>query len=491
MTTPPNTPVLVGVAQRTWRDGAAPEPLDQMVDVARAAASDSGASGDVLGAIDSARVVHCMSWPYDDPPGRVAGRLGLVDGHRHYTGIGGTTPQVQVNDAAEAILRGVHDAVLIVGAEALDTKRQLKKVGERPVWSHRNPEKVPFPLEHPPHPGEIAHGLFSAFLTFALFDNARKAALGASRDTYRSAMGQLLAPMTTIAAKNPHAWFPIERSADEIVTPTPDNRLVGEPYTKLSVAIMDVDMAAALILTSEARADELGVPREQRIYPRGWAYGEEVWNLAERDDMSAAPGLGLVAEAALDAARLTIEDIGPLDLYSCFASSLHLACDQLGIDPTGRPLTVTGGLPYAGGPANNYMSHSIAALAEALRAEGGAGLVSGVGMHMTKHVFGVYATEPGPLAPVDSDRLQQRIDALPTRSITRGEGPATIVAWTMTYERDGSPKELLAVCELPDGHRTYAATTEAATLDAATAEEIVGTTVTLSPGADGKTLLST
>jgi len=488
---PPNTPVLVGVAQQTYRGGNAPEPLEAMKAVAEAAAHDGHASGDLLRAIDSVRVVHCLSWPYDDPPGRLAHELQLAAGHRYYTGIGGTTPQVQVNEACEDILNGEHEAVLIVGAEALETRRQLKKAGERPDWSHRNPQKIPFPLEHPPHPGELSHGLFSAFLTFALFDNARKAALGMSHADYRAAMGAILAPMTTVAANNPHAWFPVERTADEIVTPTADNRLVGYPYTKYSVAIMDVDMAAALILTSNAKADQLHVPREKRIHPRGWAYGDEAWNLAEREDMAAAPGLGMVAKAAMDMAGVTIDDIGPLDLYSCFASSLHLACDALGIDPLSRSLTVTGGLPYAGGPANNYMSHSIAAVVEALRAEPGVGMVSGVGMHMTKHAYGVYANEPGPLELVPELALQQQLDALPRRQITRGDGPATITTWTMTYDRDGSPTELLAVCELPDGTRTYAATDDDATMTTATTEEFVGTAVTLSPGEDGKTRLAT
>ena len=78
--------------------------------------------------------------------------------------------------------------------------------------------------------------------------------------------------MTAVAAHNPHAWFPVERSAQEIVTPTPDNRMVGYPYTKYSVAVMDVDMAAALVVATHERADTLGIPADQRVYLRGWCY---------------------------------------------------------------------------------------------------------------------------------------------------------------------------------------------------------------------------
>ena len=76
---------------------------------------------------------------------------------------------------------------------------------------------------------------------------------------------------------------------------------------------------------------------------------------------------------------------------------MNFARDALGIaadDP--RPLTVTGGLPYHGGAGSDYLTHSIATMARVLREDPGAlGLVSGVGMHMTKHVYGVYSTEPG------------------------------------------------------------------------------------------------
>ena len=401
----PRTPCIIGVATHTWHPEAvgpagAPEPLDMWEQVARAAAADAGAPA-LLGALDSLQIVYCQTWQYDDAVARLADRLGADPRHRLYSGIGGTTTQQLVNETSEAMLRGEMDLALITSAEALETKRQRKRAGERWTGSFPPADKRPFPWESPPDPVEVAHEVFQAWLTFAVFDNARRARLGTGLDDYRAAIGEMLAPMTRIAAHNPNAWFRIERSADEIIEPRPDNRMVGYPYTKYMVSVMDVDMAGALVLATHARADALGVPLERRVYPRGWCYARDPVLVAEHPDLTRSPAMAAASAEALRGAGVGVDDLAYIDLYSCFASSLHFARDALGLaagDPRG--VTLTGGLPYHGGPASGYLTHSIAALVERLRDDpGAAGIVSGVGMHMTKHVFGVYSGTPGPVAP--------------------------------------------------------------------------------------------
>ncbi|MEY2455855.1 MAG: acetyl-CoA C-acetyltransferase, partial [Acidimicrobiaceae bacterium] len=150
MTAPdPKAPCIIGVGQQVWRpaDGPAPEPLAMWEDVCRLAAADAQATGDVLAAVESLQIVYCQSWQYDDPPGRLASALGIDPGHRIYSGIGGTTPQVLVNDVAESIVRGDVGLGIVCGAEALDTVRRLRKDGEKPWWSHKDPDRKPFPFE--------------------------------------------------------------------------------------------------------------------------------------------------------------------------------------------------------------------------------------------------------------------------------------------------------------------------------------------------------
>ncbi len=489
----PRTPCLIGVAQRTWRPVNpdpvdAPEPLDMWDQVARAAAEDAGVPG-LAADVDSMQIVYCQTWPYDDPVARLSERLGAAPKHRFYSGIGGTTPQVLVNDTAESIMRGEYDLALVTGAEALDTVRRAKKQGRKLPWSHRNPEKVPFPFEAPFHPAEVAHDVFQAWLTFPVFDIARRAHLGCLPDGYRLRLGNLMAPMTTIAAENPYAWFPLERTVEDLITPTPANRLVGYPYTKYMVSVMDVDMAAALIVASHEKADALDIPADRRVYIRGWAYGNDPWYIAERPELWRSEAMAQVSRAALEMAGAGVDDVAHLDLYSCFASSVLFARDALGFQEGvyDRPVTVTGGLPFSGGAGSDYMTHSIAAMTDVLRADPGSlGLVSGVGMHMSKHVYAVYSSEPptAPLRPVEGSELQAAIDgAQPKKPITDSHaGRATIATYTVAHGRSGDAEWGLAVCDLNDGSRAYAKILDPALLANAEADELVGVDVSLVPG---------
>jgi acetyl-CoA C-acetyltransferase len=495
----PRTPCLIGVGQHTWHpdevgEAGAPEPLAMWEEVARTAADDTGASGgvDVLSRLDSVQIVYCQTWQYDDPVARLCERLGIAPRLQHSSGIGGTTPQVLVQDQAAAILRGELDLALVGGAEALATQRQYKKRGERATYSFKPEQRLPYPWEAPFHPAEVAHDVFQAWLTFAIFDNARRGHLGVGLDEYRRRCGEVLAPMTEVAAANPRAWFPIARSVDELITAGPGNRMVGYPYTKYMVSIMDVDMAAAVLLASHETADALGVPPERRVYVRGWCYATDPTYVAEHAEMWRSPAMAAAAGEALRAASVGVDDVAHLDLYSCFASSVNFARDALGLDEgDSRALTVTGGLPYHGGAGSNYMSHSIATMADVLREDPGSyGMVSGVGMHMTKHVYGVYSTVPPERAvePPRQAEVQARLDAAGAVPIVDVyEGKATVAAYSIAHGRDGSPEWGVAVCDVPGSvapggaGRAYAKLLDGELLAAAEQEELVGRVLTLAP----------
>ncbi|MGQ0823441.1 MAG: acetyl-CoA synthetase [Actinomycetota bacterium] len=484
----PRTPCIVGVARMTWHPEAvgemgAPEPIAMWEHVARAAAVDAGHS-DLAAAVDAIEIVYCQTWQYDDAVARLVERLDADPRRRHYSGIGGTTGQQLVSATAARMLRGELDSALIVSAEALATQRSYKKRGEWAPYSFKPDEKRPFPWESPPHPVEVAHEVFQAWLTFAIFDNARRAQRGEDLDAYRRGIGEMMAPMTTIAAANPDAWFRVERSVDDLVTVRPDNRMVGYPYTKYLVSVMDVDMAAAVLMTTHARADALGVPPDRRVYPRGWCYATDPVLVAERPDMGRSPAMTGASSAALRAAGLGVDDIACFDLYSCFGSSLHFACDALGLAPLDeRGLTVTGGLPYHGGPASGYVVHSIAKMTDRLRADPGSyGLVSGVGMHMTKHAFGVYSTVPGPVEIADAAAVQADLDGLaPVSIVAEHDGDAVVAAYSVIHGRDGAPEAGVLVCDVGAGARTYARVQDSDLCLDAEARELVGTNVRLAP----------
>ena len=497
MSADPRGTCIIGVARHTWHPddadvesagGAAPEPLDMWERMARAAADDAGATAAdgaaILGGLESIDVVYSQSWQYDDAVGRLAERLGSSPARRRYSGIGGSVPHVLATEVAREIRAGGLDLALLVGAEALATVRRLKKAGERPQWSHRPAEKRPFPMDMDFHPSEISHSVFEAYLTFALFDNARRAQLGRGLEAHRAALGRVMAPMSAVAAVSPDAWFPVARSAEEIVTATSDNRMVAYPYTKLMTAIMDVDMSAAVVLASAERADALGVPEEQRVYLRGWGYAEDPAHVAGHPELWRSPAMAAAANSALEAAGIGADDVAHLDLYSCFASSVCFALDVLGIpegDPRAAAVTQTGGLPYHGGPGSNYMTHSLAAMAQTLRRDpGSCGLVSGVGMHMQKHAYGVWSTAPGTRPPGDPQTYAATAE--PVAIVTSPEGPAMVATYAVLHGRDGEPERALLVCDLPGGGRCYAELDGGMpVLAQVEVDELIGRPVTLTP----------
>jgi acetyl-CoA C-acetyltransferase len=173
-----------------------------------------------------------------------------------------------------------------------------------------------------------------------------------------------------------------------------------------------------------------------------------------------------------------------LDLYSCFASSICFALDALGItgeDQRAAAVTRTGGLPYHGGPGSNYMTHSLAAMAETLRRDPGAcGVTSGVGMHMQKHAYGVWSTEPG--AGVVFYPEPYAAAEEPVGIVGSPAGPATVATYSVLHGRQGEPERALLVCDLPEGGRCYALLEGGAALLAEAEDvELVGRRVTLTP----------
>ncbi len=433
-------------------------------ELARAAAADAG-SPDAVKAIQSLQVVFCQAWEYDDPCGRLADRLGADPAHRVYSGLGGSVPLHLVADAATAMARGELDLSLVVGGEALATKRKVPD----PDWSHPPAQPSPYPITIDKDEG--SNGIHQAYLTFALLDTARRSDLGRTPDEHREELGALLAPMTRIAAAQPdHAWFPIARDAAEITTPSPGNRMVSTPYTKLMTAIMDVDMSAAVLIATTEQADRMGVPADRRVYLRGIGFGEEPPAMAARPDPGRSPALAAAGRHALGST--SIDEVDHLDLYSCFASSLAFARDGLGITDD-RDLTVTGGLPYHGGPGSDYGTHALAAMTDVLRADPGSlGLVTGVGMHMTHHGAALWSTRPGDLV------LPTEPEPLPQTTVVHGaEGPARIVTYSTVYDRSG-PEWTALICDLPDGTRCYARLEDPPAAD----DDVLGATVTLVPG---------
>lgn len=437
-----------------------------------AAAADSGSDA-LLGHIDELDLVLPISWSYENPCEKLAAQLSLAPGGRKLSGLSGTSPQCFINEAAESILQNKRRAVVVCGAEAFATLKRAAKENANLNWPPKAP--MAFAFEDPHLQTEIAHQVFQAYATFALLDSARRAHFGISPSAYRKQQAEMMAALSEVAANNPNAWFRNAHSASDLFELNNGDRMVAHPFSKNTMAIMDVDMAAAVIIASDELANELGVAEEKRIYLHGWAYAKEPPYVAQREDLWRCPSIEIAAQRALAMAKMRLSDIKYLDIYSCFASSLNFSKDAFGIaDDDSRSLTVTGGLPYFGGPGNNYTTHSVATMVNLLRQDGGTGLISGIGMHMTNHVIGIYSREKtSDIALDEFTPPPQKIRQV----VSQVNETAKIVAYTVLHEKSGY--SALAVCELVNGDRCYARCHDANTLENMEINEWVGRHVEL------------
>lgn len=462
-------PVLIGGGQVTQREAdpkEALEPLGLMATAAQRAAEDAELRNVELAQLDLVAVVNILGWSYAHPPGALAARFQAKPRHLWYSTLGGNTPQWLVNEIAARIATGEVRFALLAGAEALATLQRARRAKVPVQWSTGEaPGQVAPVILGSNRPGsndiEMAHGMTLPVVVYPLFENALRAHYGHSLEGHRRYLGELCARMTRVAATHPHAWFPVQRSAEEIATPSRENRMVSYPYTKYMNAIIEVDQGAALLLTSVGYAKELGVPRHRWVYLWGCADTQDHWFVSERVNYWSSPAIRIAVHEALRMAGWSVNEVEFFDLYSCFPCAVQIGRDALGIsmdDP--RPLTVTGGLPYFGGPGNNYVTHSIATMLDLLRRHPGKrGLVSGLGWYITKHSMGLYSTDPPPRPFVRRDpaAYQQEIDCMARPELAlRPCGRGKVETYTIVHDREGVPVRGIVIGRLADGHRFLA-----------------------------------
>ncbi|MCL3820314.1 type II toxin-antitoxin system Rv0910 family toxin [Aeromicrobium wangtongii] len=456
----PRTPVVVGVGQVVQR---VPQPANDPVALAaqalRAAAEDSGAGEQLLRAADAVYAVPSASWTYRDQSALVAEAVGATPNERvQSTPYGGDGSQLLVNEAAAAIASGRSQIVLVAGAEAGSTLAAVQKDGQTPDWPEQDgdiaPDRVVGVDRVANNEIETAVGLGAPVYVYSLMESAVRHRRGHDVSQHREAISGLWSRMSAIAADNPYAWSPSEVPPDELASPTPSNRAISEPYTKLMCANLQVDLASGIVVTSVAAAQAAGIAQDKWVFVLAGASATDQWFVSERADLSTSPAIRAAGRGALEHAGLTIDQVKHIDLYSCFPAAVQIGADALGlpVDDPERPLSVTGGLTFAGGPGNGYGSHAIATLVPILRADPTAtGLSTSLGWYATKHSVGLYSAQPPERV---FEHLRPMVERPPARRVLRSyEGDVVVEATTVPYARDGAPEAAVLSVLTPDGDR--------------------------------------
>ncbi|ARN74260.1 hypothetical protein [Oceanicoccus sagamiensis] len=458
-----NTPVLIGAGQYVQREATDSSPMMLAAEAAKLAITNTGADN-IAAHIDTICVTRLFSdmghlWPCpwgrsDNPPESIAQAIGASPHARIYSEMGGNQPQSQVIEFARDIAQGKREIVLMTGAEALKNQRHAERNQQELDWN----EHFDLPLDDRGMGDsvvttqEINNGLNNVLYYYSLIEQAQRHQAGRTVAQHQQFMAELLAPFSQVAANNPSAQFPGQQRAEDIRSADPINFL----YSKRMIAQDSVNQSAGLILCSVAKAREMGVAESQFVYLHGMAEGTEL-PVSQRPDPAISPIANKVVDKALAIAQQTIADIDLIDIYSCFPCAVTAITNHLGLPTDGsKALTLTGGLPYFGGPGNNYSMHALVEAVLQLRQQPQSyALVTCNGGVLSKHASGIYSCRP---SAVDWSATETSIENnLPRCEINSEPSQGNIVSYSVDFDRKGNAKAII-LAETQAGERFVACT---------------------------------
>lgn len=446
-------PVIIGVGQINDRPADDADALDSLqLAIAAIRAADADAGGGFIERIDWLGLTRQISFPSLDKQmvQGVCDALGIAPTHAEQSrGPNGDTPIRYLNDAANAIGEGRAQVAVVAGAEALRTAAK-RPDGGGIGRNMRMPENIPT---------HVKYGVRTPTDIYPFYENAGRKTYGQTLAEGQAETGEIWSRFSNVAAANPAAWIRKEKSAEEIVTASADNRPIAFPYTKFMVANSSVNQGAALLVTSLAVAKAAGVPDSRLIYVGQGAAAHESEDVLDRARWDESPSMAVTLERTIEKNGIDPAKLDALELYSCFPCVPKMARRVLGL-PADREATVFGGLTFGGGPIGNYMAHAAASMVERLREKPGDGLLFANGGFATHNHAILLTTRPLPAGtfPQDYD-CQAEADARrgKTPELVDGyEGPAEIETYTVIYDREAQPKFGVVLARTPDGRRAIA-----------------------------------
>ncbi|MGB6080838.1 MAG: acetyl-CoA acetyltransferase [Xanthobacteraceae bacterium] len=486
-------PVIVGVGEfsdHPTEITAGLEPIDLMVKALHQAEQDSG--GKLLAEVQSLDIINFLSWRYHDPAALLCERLGIAPAHAYYGPVGGESPIRYIHEAAKRIARGECSVAAICGGEAQSTATKAERAGISLPWTpfaHDAP--VPLRGASFQKPMATTLGVAKPVTVYPIYEAASSAHWGQTPREALAESGHLWSVYSSVASQNPNAWLKRAVPAEEIVTPTPENRLIAWPYTKLMVANPSVNQSAAILVTSLAKAREAGIAENKLIYIWGGASAEEPRDYLERDQFHQSHAQNAVLGSVMEMVEGDGTAFDAIELYSCFPTVPKMARRTLKLGPDVQP-TVTGGLTFFGAPLNAYMAHAACAMVRKLRGGGKLGLLYGQGGFVTKHHGLILSPQPPRTALAQDTSVQAEADRNRQPAppfVTEASGTGKVESFTVIYDRGGAEEHGVVMLRTTEDTRALARVpaSDAQTLALLTNldRSPVGSLGTISTAADG------
>ena len=462
------------VQQRCDHPDEGLEPALLMIRALEGAAEDAG-SRKLLRRADGVRVPHGF-WEYSDPGRLIAERFGASAARTQLTRLG-VLQTTLLGGAAADIASGRADVVLVAGGEAKHRARCAEILGvpeRRTAQTGVAPDEVLEPHREVVHPRELELRIAMPVNQYAIVENALRAADGLDLASHRDQIARLWSGMSEVAARNPDAWTREALKPEAIRDADERNRWIAFPYTKRHNSDWNVDQAAGLILCSLGTARSLGLDASRFVFPLAVADANTMVSLAERRELHRSPGFAHAGRAAAAIADVAPADVAVHELYSCFPSAVRVQQRELGLDAS-LPVTVTGGMAFAGGPLNNFVLQAMVKMVQVLRAAPGTtGMVNAVSGFLTKQGVSLWASRP-PAAPFRHvDVSGETADDVATVEVVAdAAGEGTLASYTVQYA-DGAPARAILLLDLDDGRRVLRADADRDLAAALTRVEWIG-----------------
>ena len=468
-----NRPVVIGIGSVQQKEtfDSLDEALKLMNKAVKNAIHDS-TNNKITNYIDEVLVPKGY-WRYRDPGKWVAEKNNIKSPETSVSKIG-ILQQNLLNSACSRIANGEINASLIMGGESrykmlraqIEEKEYIEtELNANPSKYIKAPDELNLDIEKK-ELGLMAVGYY------AILENAFRASLKKNIKNHNEYISKMYAEFSKVASFNEDGWIDNPLDSSEIEYVSDKNPLMAFPYNKNHCSSWNVNQSCAIILSSENVADELNVPFEKRVYPLASSETNYMIPTLQRPNLIEPAGMKLAADFILDICKDNNLDVDMYDLYSCFPVAVQMFAKSLNITDINQ-MTITGGMPFAGGPLNSYVLHSTTKLISKIREMNkGIGLVTGVSGMMTKQSYALWSKNPN----VDfihkdfTNEAKTKETPIEISHITEGNGK--IIGYTI-INYDSKPKAIMYI-DTEDGKRKLITSSDKSIIKLMEVKEWVG-----------------
>ena len=452
--------------------------MDQAV---KEALSDSG-NKLVKDYIDEIRIPKGF-WRYRDPGKWIAKNNNFKNIPTTYVTKIGVLQQNLINETCLKIENGEINAAIILGGEA--RYKQLRSVIEKKEYFEtkldENPDFYIKAKEDLYGDEELAELGSMAVGYYATMETAIRKYDDEKIEQHQNNIALMYEEFSKVASNNEDAWLDHTYSKKEILETSKKNKMLAYPYNKLHCTSWNVNQSAALIICSEELANKLEIDNKKRVYPISSTENNHMIAIQQRPKLYESLGMIYAAKSIKKMMEKLNIRLDAYDLYSCFPAAVKMFSKSLELGSE-IPKTITGSMPFAGGPLNSFVIHSTVKMIHKIRAlEARHGLVTGVSGMMTKQSFCVWGKEYQEQFIFDDVTERAKLDEKPVELSNIAEGEGEIIGYTII---EGSEHASKAVLYLDDEkkHRKVVSSFDKSFINLLMEEEWVGKKVKFKDG---------